>query len=175
MTAAVVEEEKEPASKKRYPRSLEMDETLEVDDCSSEEEEEPVPKKQRQMLQVREMVQMKLFVDTNSDTRLARRVLRDINERGRELEQVLTQYTQFVKPAFEEFCLPTKKYADVIIPRGAENNVAINLIVQHIKDILEGKCYPPSPPSPVYPLVTVNSLTPTSCQDHTDLVVMVTV
>lgn len=56
--------------------------------------------------EVREMLQMKLFVDTDSDTRLARRVLRDIQERGRELEQVLTQYTQFVKPAFEEFCLP---------------------------------------------------------------------
>ncbi len=45
-------------------------------------------------------------------------------------------YQKFVKPAFEEFCLPTKKYADVIIPRGAENNVAINLIVQHINDYL---------------------------------------
>uniref|UniRef100_A0A3Q0SQ77 uridine/cytidine kinase n=1 Tax=Amphilophus citrinellus TaxID=61819 RepID=A0A3Q0SQ77_AMPCI len=77
-----------------------------------------------------------LFEDP--DTRLSRRVLRDISERGRELEQVLTQYITFVKPAFEEFCLPTKKYADVIIPRGADNLVAINLIVQHIQDILNG-------------------------------------
>ncbi|KAM4021614.1 uridine-cytidine kinase 2 isoform 1-T1 [Anomaloglossus baeobatrachus] len=87
---------------------------------------------------IRDMFQMKLFVDTDADTRLSRRVLRDINERGRDLEQVLSQYIKFVKPAFEEFCLPTKKYADVIIPRGADNLVAINLIVQHIQDILNG-------------------------------------
>ncbi|XP_072310724.1 uridine-cytidine kinase 1 isoform X2 [Eucyclogobius newberryi] len=88
-------------------------------------------------LKVREMFHMKLFVDTDSDVRLSRRVLRDVN-RGRDLEQILTQYTTFVKPAFEEFCLPTKKYADVIIPRGVDNMVAINLIVQHIQDILNG-------------------------------------
>ncbi|GAA6070349.1 uridine-cytidine kinase 1 isoform X1 [Tachysurus ichikawai] len=83
------------------------------------------------------MFHMKLFVDTDSDVRLSRRVLRDMR-RGRDLEQILTQYTTFVKPAFEEFCLPTKKYADVIIPRGVDNMVAINLIVQHIQDILNG-------------------------------------
>ncbi|XP_078459591.1 uridine-cytidine kinase 2 isoform X2 [Lampetra planeri] len=88
--------------------------------------------------EIRDMFHMKLFVDMDADTRLSRRVLRDISERGRDLEQVLSQYTKFVKPAFEEFCLPTKKYADVIIPRGAENMVAINLIVQHIQDILMG-------------------------------------
>lgn len=70
---------------------------------------------------VRDMFHMKLFVDTDSDTRLSRRVVRDVRERGRLLEIVLNQYDQFVKPAFEEFCLPTKKYADMIIPRGAEN------------------------------------------------------
>ncbi|XP_008324042.1 uridine-cytidine kinase 1 [Cynoglossus semilaevis] len=86
---------------------------------------------------VRDMFHMKLFVDTDSDVRLSRRVLRDMS-RGRDLEQILTQYTTFVKPAFEEFCLPTKKYADVIIPRGVDNMVAINLIVQHIQDILNG-------------------------------------
>uniref|UniRef100_A0A671KR49 Uridine-cytidine kinase n=3 Tax=Sinocyclocheilus anshuiensis TaxID=1608454 RepID=A0A671KR49_9TELE len=88
--------------------------------------------------EIRDLFQMKLFVDTDADTRLSRRVLRDINERGRDLEQVLNQYITFVKPAFEEFCLPTKKYADVIIPRGADNLVAINLIVQHIQDIVNG-------------------------------------
>lgn len=86
---------------------------------------------------VRDMFHMKLFVDTDSDVRLSRRVLRDM-KRGRDLEQILTQYTTFVKPAFEEFCLPTKKYVDVIIPRGVDNMVAINLIVQHIQDILNG-------------------------------------
>lgn len=87
---------------------------------------------------VRDMFHMKLFVDTDSDVRLSRRVLRDMS-RGRDLEQILSQYTTFVKPAFEEFCLPTKKYADVIIPRGVDNMVAINLIVQHIQDILNGE------------------------------------
>ncbi|XP_049886304.1 uridine-cytidine kinase isoform X3 [Pectinophora gossypiella] len=87
--------------------------------------------------EVRELFHMKLFVDTDSDTSLARRVPRDIMERGRDLEQVLNQYMTFVKPAFEEFCLPTKKFADVIIPRGADNLVAIDLIVQHISDYLK--------------------------------------
>jgi uridine kinase len=98
---------------------------------------------------IREMFNLKMFVDTDADTRLARlrdpnhsksvsesifrRVLRDIEERGRDLEHVLHQYTTLVKPAFEEFCIPTKKYADVIVPRGAENTVAIDLIKQHIQ------------------------------------------
>jgi len=85
---------------------------------------------------MRNMFNLKLFVDTDADTRLARRVMRDIEERGRDLEHVLHQYTTLVKPAFEEFCLPTKKYADVIVPRGAENVVAIDLIKQHIQDII---------------------------------------
>nr|CAG4644747.1 EOG090X050I [Leptodora kindtii] len=86
--------------------------------------------------EIRNFFHMKLFVHTDADTRLSRRVLRDIRERGRDLEQVLAQYTTLVKPAFEEFCLPTKKFADVIIPRGADNTVAIDLIVQHIRDIV---------------------------------------
>merc|ERR1712029_333656 len=86
--------------------------------------------------EVREVFDMKLFVDTDADTRLARRVLRDIEERGRDLENVLFQYTNLVKPAFEEFCLPTKKHADVIIPRGADNSVAVELVAQHIQDII---------------------------------------
>ncbi|XP_030759109.1 uridine-cytidine kinase-like isoform X3 [Sitophilus oryzae] len=89
--------------------------------------------------EVRKLFHMKLFVDTDSDTRLARRVPRDIIERGRDLDQVLNQYMNFVKPAFEEFCSPTKKFADVIIPRGADNHVAIDLIVQHIREILTNR------------------------------------
>ncbi|XP_043275057.1 uridine-cytidine kinase isoform X2 [Venturia canescens] len=88
---------------------------------------------------IRDLFHMKLFVDTDSDTRLARRVPRDIKERGRDLDYVLNQYMNFVKPAFEEFCLPTKKFADVIIPRGADNTVAIELIVQHIRDLLSNR------------------------------------
>ena len=78
--------------------------------------------------------------------------MRDIEERGRDLEHVLHQYTTLVKPAFEEFCIPTKKYADVIIPRGAENVVALDLIKQHIevnvtlhflRFLMEGFCNAP--------------------------------
>uniref|UniRef100_A0A0N5APG6 Uridine kinase n=1 Tax=Syphacia muris TaxID=451379 RepID=A0A0N5APG6_9BILA len=85
---------------------------------------------------LRDLFNMKLFVDADSDDRLARRVQRDIMERGRTLQQVLHQYLNLVKPAFEEFCLPTKKYADVIIPGGADNEVAIDLILHHIHEIL---------------------------------------
>jgi len=78
-----------------------------------------------------------LFIDTDSDIRLARRMRRDIAERGRDIDGVLKQYTKFVKPAFEDFIQPSKKYADVIIPRGAENTVALEIIVTHIKKELE--------------------------------------
>jgi len=89
--------------------------------------------------QVLDLLDMKLFVDTDADTRLARRVRRDIAERGRSLESVLNQYERFVKPAFDKYILPTKKYADVIIPRGFSNSVAIDLIVLHIKQKLAQK------------------------------------
>ncbi|KAG8384887.1 hypothetical protein BUALT_Bualt04G0165000 [Buddleja alternifolia] len=82
---------------------------------------------------VRDLMNMKIFVDTDSDVRLARRIQRDTVERGRNVENVLDQYAKFVKPSFEEFILPSKKHADVIIPRGADNDVAIDLIVQHIR------------------------------------------
>ncbi|XP_075474854.1 uridine kinase-like protein 5 isoform X1 [Primulina tabacum] len=82
---------------------------------------------------VRNLMNMKIFVDTDSDLRLARRIQRDTVKRGRNIENVLDQYAKFVKPSFEEFILPSKKHADVIIPRGADNDVAIDLIVQHIR------------------------------------------
>lgn len=85
---------------------------------------------------VRNMFHMKLFIDTDADSRLSKRVLKDVDELGRDLDQVLHQYINFVKPAFEEFCMPTKKFADVIIPRGPDNKIAIQLISQHIADIL---------------------------------------
>ncbi|XP_076949044.1 uridine kinase-like protein 4 [Bidens hawaiensis] len=82
---------------------------------------------------VREMMNMKIFVDTDADVRLARRIRRDTGEKGRDISVVLDQYSKFVKPAFDDFILPTKKYADIIIPRGGDNHVAIDLIVQHIR------------------------------------------
>ena len=83
-----------------------------------------------------EILDMKLFLETDSDTRLSRRVLRDVDHHGRALEHVLYQYENFVKPAFEEFCVPTKKHADIIIPGGAENTIAIKMICQHVINIL---------------------------------------
>ncbi|KAJ6825745.1 uridine kinase-like protein 3 [Iris pallida] len=81
---------------------------------------------------VRDLMSMKIFVDTDADVRLARRIRRDTVEKGRDIGTVLDQYSKFVKPAFDDFILPTKKYADIIIPRGGDNHVAIDLIVQHI-------------------------------------------
>ncbi|GMH25050.1 hypothetical protein Nepgr_026893 [Nepenthes gracilis] len=82
---------------------------------------------------VRELMNMKIFVDTDADVRLARRIRRDTVEKGRDISMVLDQYSKFVKPAFDDFILPTKKYADIIIPRGGDNHVAVDLIVQHIR------------------------------------------
>ncbi|CAJ1971225.1 unnamed protein product [Sphenostylis stenocarpa] len=82
---------------------------------------------------VRDLMNMKIFVDTDADVRLARRIRRDTVERGRDINSVLEQYAKFVKPAFDDFVLPSKKYADVIIPGGGDNHVAIDLIVQHIR------------------------------------------
>ncbi|KAG4952852.1 hypothetical protein JHK87_038446 [Glycine soja] len=82
---------------------------------------------------VRALMNMKIFVDTDADVRLARRIKRDTADNAREIGAVLDQYSKFVKPAFDDFILPTKKYADIIIPRGGDNHVAIDLIVQHIR------------------------------------------
>lgn len=67
---------------------------------------------------------IKVYVDTDADVRLARRILRDVCERGRTMESVINQYITTVKPMHEEFVEPSKKYADVIIPEGGFNSVA---------------------------------------------------
>ncbi|KAF4740438.1 hypothetical protein FOZ63_019251, partial [Perkinsus olseni] len=78
---------------------------------------------------------LKIFVECDADIRLARRVIRDIAERGRELENVLGQYQRFVKPSYEKYVEPGKRFADVIIPNIGEsiNYVAIDIISQHIR------------------------------------------
>lgn len=81
---------------------------------------------------IRFMMHMKIFVDEDADICLSRRIHRDVQCRGRSVDSILTQYTRFVKPAFEEFILPTKGHADIVVPRGAENLVAIDLIIKHI-------------------------------------------
>ncbi len=86
--------------------------------------------------ELRELMDIKVFVDTDADERLIRRIIRDVNERGRSLESVITQYTNTVKPMHELFVEPFKKYADVIIPRGGLNDVAIDMLIHRIKAIL---------------------------------------
>jgi len=81
---------------------------------------------------IRKMMHMKIFVDEDADVCLCRRIRRDTEFRGRTLSQVLNQYEKFVKPGYDEFIFPTKRHADIIVPRGGGNHVAINLIVQHI-------------------------------------------
>nr|CAH0098776.1 unnamed protein product [Daphnia galeata] len=83
------------------------------------------------------LLDMKVFVDTDSDIRLARRLRRDISQRGRELEGVLKQYSSFVKPSFEHYIAPLMAHADIIVPRGGDNEVAISLIVQHVQTQLQ--------------------------------------
>ena len=83
-----------------------------------------------------DQMHMKIFVDTDDDLRLARRILRDIAERGRDVAGVLHQYERFVKPAYDDFIQPCKKCADVILPFSKQNPVGIDLIVQHIKSKL---------------------------------------
>ncbi|KAJ3008265.1 hypothetical protein HKX48_008669 [Thoreauomyces humboldtii] len=87
---------------------------------------------------VRDALNLRVFVDVDSDVRLARQVVRDTEVRfEKKLEAVLHSYIKFVKPSFEDFILPSKKFADVIIPRGQDNVVAIDLLTQHIVDILD--------------------------------------
>lgn len=85
---------------------------------------------------VREILDIKIFVDTEPDIRILRRILRDINERGRSLESIHSQYIHSVKPMHEAFIEPSKKYADIIIPEGGENEIGISLITARIEQYL---------------------------------------
>ncbi|XP_023367783.1 uridine-cytidine kinase-like 1 isoform X1 [Otolemur garnettii] len=95
-----------------------------------------------------ELLDMKIFVDTDSDIRLVRRLRRDISERGRDIEGVIKQYNKFVKPAFDQYIQPTMRLADIVVPRGSGNTVAIDLIVQHVHSQLEEGCTGLSAPVP---------------------------
>ncbi|KAB1262163.1 Uridine-cytidine kinase-like 1 [Camelus dromedarius] len=108
-----------------------------------------------------ELLDMKIFVDTDSDIRLVRRLRRDISERGRDIEGVIKQYNKFVKPAFDQYIQPTMRVADIVVPRGSGNTVAIDLIVQHVHSQLEEVSQSPSPPTAVAhpPTVTAHSHT----------------
>lgn len=86
--------------------------------------------------EIRELLDVKIFVDTDADEMILRRIERDMNERGRSFESVKTQYLTTVKPMYLEFCEPSKRYADIIIPRGGENKVAIDMVVSNLKGYL---------------------------------------
>ena len=86
---------------------------------------------------LRDLMDIKLFVDTDGDLRIIRRIMRDINERGRTIDSVIEQYLSVVRPMHNQFIEPTKRYADIIIPEGGHNEVAIDLMVTKIKTILE--------------------------------------
>ena len=89
--------------------------------------------------ELRDLMDIKVYVDTDADVRLARRIVRDVCERGRTMQSVITQYLNTVKPMHEEFVEPSKKYADVIIPEGGFNSVAVSMLIQNIRSLIDGK------------------------------------
>lgn len=86
---------------------------------------------------LRAQFDVRLFVDADADIRFIRRLERDVNERGRTVESVIHQYLQSVRPMHLEFVEPSKRYADMIIPEGGYNSVAIHLVADHIKRLIE--------------------------------------
>ena len=86
---------------------------------------------------LRDLMDIRIFVDTDADVRLCRRIKRDVNKRGRSLESVLTQYQETVKPMHEKYVEPSKKYAHVVVPEGGKNLVALDMIMGRIARHLE--------------------------------------
>ena len=82
---------------------------------------------------LREMLDIKIFVETDADVRILRRALRDVRDRGRDLESIVTQYLTTVKPMHEMFVEPSKRYADIIIPEGGHNQVALDFVMERIR------------------------------------------
>ena len=89
--------------------------------------------------ELRDLMDIRIFVDTDADIRLCRRVKRDVNKRGRSLESVLLQYQETVKPMYEKYVEPSKKYAHILVPEGGKNAVALDLVVNLIEKHIEGR------------------------------------
>ena len=87
---------------------------------------------------LRNLMDIKVFVDADADIRICRRIKRDVNKRGRSLESVITQYQETVKPMHEKYVEPSKKYADIVVPEGGKNLVALAMIQGYISRYLEG-------------------------------------
>lgn len=88
---------------------------------------------------LRELLDFKVFVDTEPDLRLIRRIRRDLKERGRSLDSVLDQYLGTVRPMQLEFSEPSKRWADVIVPEGGENRVAVDMVIARVRELLGGQ------------------------------------
>jgi uridine kinase len=87
--------------------------------------------------ELRSLLDIKIYVDTDADVRIIRRIIRDMNERGRTLNSVINQYLNVVRPMHMQFIEPSKRYADIIIPEGGHNKVAIDILVANIKQFLQ--------------------------------------
>lgn len=85
-----------------------------------------------------ELMDIKVFVDTDADVRILRRIVRDVKDRGRSLDSVISQYLTTVKPMHEQFVEPSKRRADIIIPEGGENVVALDMLIQRVRRHLNG-------------------------------------
>lgn len=86
---------------------------------------------------IRDLLDIKIFVDTDADIRIMRRIMRDMKDRGRSLDSIMAQYINTVRPAHEQFIEPSKKYADIIVTEGGNNLVAVDLMVTKIKSLLD--------------------------------------
>lgn len=89
--------------------------------------------------EIRNLLDIKIYVDTDADVRIIRRLLRDMNERGRSVDSVINQYLNVVRPMHLQFIEPTKRYADIIIPEGGRNKVAIDMVIARIKQYIENE------------------------------------
>ena len=87
---------------------------------------------------LRNLMDIKIFVDADADVRICRRIKRDVNKRGRSLESVITQYQETVKPMHEKYVEPSKKYADIVVPEGGTNYVALDMIMLRIQRHIDG-------------------------------------
>lgn len=86
--------------------------------------------------ELRNLLDLKVYVDADADERITRRLIRDMKERGRSAESVVNQYIATVKPMHEKYVEPTKKYADIIIPRGGHNKLAISILTEYLKTVM---------------------------------------
>lgn len=87
--------------------------------------------------ELRNLMDIRIFVDTDADVRILRRIRRDVRERGRSLESVINQYLDTVKPMHEAFVEPSKRYADIIIPEGGQNQVAVDMVIGRVQAHLD--------------------------------------